>query len=408
MKSNLTKEQQAIVRSKAFKDWFGDWENDPENASKVVDENGEPLVVYHRTTHKFNEFNQEAQLIGWVGKGFYFSKNKDQFKKYGKVVLSVFLNVRKLFTVKGESPSDATSEVWKLNLNKQSNDSDISITLKENNYDGILFNHWDTGTIISCFNSTQIKLADGSNITFDVDNPDMRLNNGGELKIKEPYEIGDNTNFGIIEDKTASQYLINGKWIHRSLVTIVPLSKEAKLTNIISRLIKKNGAGNITLYHGTDKISYANIIKSGIIGVGEGVTFFTHDKSEAIQYAKNKSKYRNVGGDGKILEVIMPKYAVNQNRGTGEYETDFQLQKINDIYIPTPESLLAEYSQYKLGGNIKNDLLSLGSLKELGIISYKQEHDMVAQCYCGEKFSYKLNKTILWQCPYCKLPYSVH
>lgn len=46
-KSNLTERQYAQVRTKAFKDWFGDWENNPKNASKVVDENGEPLVVYH-------------------------------------------------------------------------------------------------------------------------------------------------------------------------------------------------------------------------------------------------------------------------------------------------------------------------------------------------------------------------
>lgn len=44
--SNLTDEQYKLVRTPEFKAWFGDWENDPENASKVVDENGEPLVVY--------------------------------------------------------------------------------------------------------------------------------------------------------------------------------------------------------------------------------------------------------------------------------------------------------------------------------------------------------------------------
>ena len=44
--TNLTERQWLHVRSKAFKNWFGDWENDAENASKVVDENGEPLVVY--------------------------------------------------------------------------------------------------------------------------------------------------------------------------------------------------------------------------------------------------------------------------------------------------------------------------------------------------------------------------
>ena len=45
--SNLPERLYAIVRTKEFKDWFGDWQNDPENASKVVDENGEPRIVYH-------------------------------------------------------------------------------------------------------------------------------------------------------------------------------------------------------------------------------------------------------------------------------------------------------------------------------------------------------------------------
>ena len=34
--SNLTPEQYKLVRTPAFKKWFGDWENDPANASKVV------------------------------------------------------------------------------------------------------------------------------------------------------------------------------------------------------------------------------------------------------------------------------------------------------------------------------------------------------------------------------------
>lgn len=37
----------AKVYSNSFINWFGDWINDPANASKVVDENGEPLVVWH-------------------------------------------------------------------------------------------------------------------------------------------------------------------------------------------------------------------------------------------------------------------------------------------------------------------------------------------------------------------------
>ena len=56
--TNLTERQWLQVRTKAFKDWFGDWENDPANASKVVDENGEPLVVYHGAKYeKGNKFS---------------------------------------------------------------------------------------------------------------------------------------------------------------------------------------------------------------------------------------------------------------------------------------------------------------------------------------------------------------
>lgn len=63
--SNLTPEQYRQVRTPEFRAWFGDWLNDPENASKVVDENGEPLVVYHgsRSVDKFNRFEGSAQFF---------------------------------------------------------------------------------------------------------------------------------------------------------------------------------------------------------------------------------------------------------------------------------------------------------------------------------------------------------
>ena len=50
--TNLTEDQWLTVRTPAFKAWFGDWENAPKNASEVIDENGEPKVVYHGTKRK--------------------------------------------------------------------------------------------------------------------------------------------------------------------------------------------------------------------------------------------------------------------------------------------------------------------------------------------------------------------
>ena len=57
--TNLTEEQWLLVRTPSFKAWFGDWEHDPGHASKVVDENGEPLVVFHGSkTAGFTVFNK--------------------------------------------------------------------------------------------------------------------------------------------------------------------------------------------------------------------------------------------------------------------------------------------------------------------------------------------------------------
>ena len=50
--TNLTEDQWLAVRTPAFKAWFGDWETDSTVASKVLDENGEPKIVYHGTKRK--------------------------------------------------------------------------------------------------------------------------------------------------------------------------------------------------------------------------------------------------------------------------------------------------------------------------------------------------------------------
>jgi GNAT superfamily N-acetyltransferase len=76
--SNLTPEQYRLVREPSFKAWFGDWENDAANASKVVDENGEPLVVYHGSKSAFTVFNNQksGQSSTAAKVGFWFTPQK--------------------------------------------------------------------------------------------------------------------------------------------------------------------------------------------------------------------------------------------------------------------------------------------------------------------------------------------
>jgi hypothetical protein len=84
--SKLNRHQWAQVRTENFKAWFGDWENNPKGASKVVDENGEPLVVYHGSPFgEFNAFTESGlkNVSPKDAKGHYFTSDYGVAQAYG-------------------------------------------------------------------------------------------------------------------------------------------------------------------------------------------------------------------------------------------------------------------------------------------------------------------------------------
>ena len=98
--TNLNERQWLQVRTKAFKDWFGDWENDAANASKVVDKNGEPLVVYHGSKdNSFVIFDRTKNDKGQ--KGFFFTNSEVMASSYGKNPRAFFLNAKDPYIIEG-------------------------------------------------------------------------------------------------------------------------------------------------------------------------------------------------------------------------------------------------------------------------------------------------------------------
>lgn len=90
--TNLTPKQWAQVRTNAFKDWFGDWENSPEKASKVVDENGEPKVVFHGTPLRRDQITPNR---GWQKDGITYISQEAPFYAFrgGKYSGMIFTSV---------------------------------------------------------------------------------------------------------------------------------------------------------------------------------------------------------------------------------------------------------------------------------------------------------------------------
>jgi len=199
--SNLTPEQYLLVRTPEFKAWFGDWEklvltkiNDSgideislkrlsDGVSKVVDKNGEPMVVWHTTNNEFNKFDKRKSRDG-----FFFSPQKNRLVVYNKSKInSYFLNLR--------NPSN---EIFKLDLQY----------LKPKGYDGIMDYGHDKKSgnenlyEIIAFEPNQIKLADGTNTTFDGNNPDIRYAEGGksfnDKELLAKWENGESIGFTAI------------------------------------------------------------------------------------------------------------------------------------------------------------------------------------------------------------------
>ena len=146
--SNLTERQYAQVRTKAFKRWFGDWENDPKNASKVVDENGEPLVVYHGSKdNSFTIFDSTKNDKGQ--KGFFFTNDSTMASSYGKNPRGFFINSRDPYIIEGHNSNWNDLTVGVTDIAKDKLDSirlfrnDLLLQLKEGKTSKEIYDFWN-------------------------------------------------------------------------------------------------------------------------------------------------------------------------------------------------------------------------------------------------------------------------
>lgn len=174
--SKLNERQWKQVRTKFFKDWFGDWENDPENASKVVDENGEPMVVYHGTDADFNKFDRS--YLGdntitnasdeWMGEtsriGFWFNKKPMTGAKYSpySVDMPAFLNIR-VANKNNETLNDLAGELESGEIDG----GQFKELIENEGYDGVVVDDTEFGSkSFVVLSPTQIKSAIGNAGTF--------------------------------------------------------------------------------------------------------------------------------------------------------------------------------------------------------------------------------------------------
>ena len=248
-----------VTKTQQFKRWFGDWENHPKAASKVVNADGTPKVVYHGTNADFWTFSlaNRGKNGEKLGVGYYFVDNKSSAERYGDRVIEAYLDIKKPASAEVmeisrkdwekfidfaiEHRDEYIDGEWKGNeINKEyeltdydygSNDAALikgflngiaagnkEVTeaylemLKDSTgYDGIAYNTDNTDYYVA-FTPEQIKSATDNIGTFDKGNKDIRYSK--ELMTAE--------------EKKKVREAERAAYLERQLVSTAPLGGKAK------------------------------------------------------------------------------------------------------------------------------------------------------------------------------------
>ena len=96
-----------VTQSQQFKRWFGDWQNHPEKASKVVNADGTPKVVYHQTDGEFTVFDTRKQGAGARDSetpfGIFMKSSDRDIGLRGKKQMALYANIRNPLTAQNRS-----------------------------------------------------------------------------------------------------------------------------------------------------------------------------------------------------------------------------------------------------------------------------------------------------------------
>lgn len=131
------------TESKEFKRWFGDWQNAPAKASKVVNADGTPKVMYHGTNAEFTVFDRaqgkKKVHLNVFGDGNYFTALREGASRYGANVVEAYLDIKNPYVKKDGFNTVADQIASEFGIARDSiKGSDVSSFLRQRGYDGRL------------------------------------------------------------------------------------------------------------------------------------------------------------------------------------------------------------------------------------------------------------------------------
>lgn len=185
--------ENVLTGTDAFKKWFGD--------SKVVDKDGNPLVVFHGTQTTFSEFdpNRIGSRFGYDKSGFFFTSdrrearglsfsdedknsierrfNADIRKSADDRVILAYLSIKSPLTKRDiiRSSEYVRETYYSATDFYDTNRKLIESLLSSDKFDGVILENVAGENLYVALKPTQIKSATGNNGKFDPNNKNIFL-----------------------------------------------------------------------------------------------------------------------------------------------------------------------------------------------------------------------------------------
>ena len=182
-----------VIQNPNFKKWFRD--------SKVVDENGNPLVVYHGTSNDFKVFDKDKIGSNYLYSGeksFFFTQKERTAKNYAKLHSNKNINgnnkgyvISSYLKIENPLYRQTNSDFYRPEDRFDIDGDDLIREAFENGNDGIIIKGTNNDDLYVVFEPNQIKSATDNDGQYSLKNDNITMQMGGETDFNPDGKIKD-------------------------------------------------------------------------------------------------------------------------------------------------------------------------------------------------------------------------
>ena len=366
------------------------------SARKVVDGNGEPLVVYHQTGNDFTVFDTKhtgaGEFDSEMPTGIFMKPTSDNIGLRENKQMALYANIRNPLTVNNRAElvrfyeknidgyKDARENINDIDSEYEASKKAKSLIddyFRSSNYDGVIVNN-DVGSFgrstktYIAFKYTQVKSATDNIGTFDGKNPDIRYSIDDTKSSAEKYSEDDFENkvvYPNMDERQRAQILRNERIKLSSYDSKNALSPDdvASLENSVKR-----NAFKILRELGTEFNVYKNYTNENIeldfdyskSGLKESIDKQGNITTNYTDFAKMLTVFDDVIRNAVPIEVHTDKYVGTKRENPDlKYDYVFLSAFTDDNYIVPVELHIKEYKEsYRINNKLYVSI-TLGKIK---------------------------------------------